>query len=184
MTAFPWQTVTQKLSWISSSIEVDKRSYRNSGKTLFILLLQHEGAKTTGSLNLLPEWGWAGPLNKVRVGAGPGVMLEGCLRWCVHSLQGAVCRDHEHCPAFTSDTSEMTVEFWVFLYVVIHRLPHCACSQLILVLYDFFAFCSSRRSRRLSWCSTVVGSQVLACLKTTLKIRDRAERVPVHGVGI
>ena len=112
-------------------------------------------------------------------------MLEGCFRWSVHPLQGAVCRDHEHCPAFTSDTSEMTVEFWVFLYLVIHKLPHCTCSQLILVCYDFFVFCSSRRSRRLSRCKHCSrGSQVPACLKTTLKIRDRAERVPLHGVGI
>lgn len=109
-------------------------------------------------------------------------MLEGCFRWSAHSLRGAVCRDHEQHPAFASDTS---VEFWVFWYLVIHKLPRCACSQLVLVLYDFFVFCSSRRLRHLSRCKHCSGGpQVPACLKTTLKIRDRTERVLLQGVGM
>ena len=158
---------------------------RNSGKTLLILLLQHEGAKTTCSLTCSLSRGWAVPSNRVSVGAGPGVMLGACFRLSAHSLQGAVCRDHEQYPAFASDTSEMTVEFWVFWYLVIDKLLHCACSQLVAVLYDFFVFCSSRRLRHLSRCKHCSrGSQVLACLKTTLKIRDRAETVLLHGVGM
>lgn len=131
--------------------------------------------------NLLPKQGVSQSLKQGECRGHAGSLLQ-----VVCPLpSGCCCRDHEQYPAFASDTSEMTVEFWVFWYLVIDKLLHCACSQLVLVLYDFFVFCSSRRSKHLSrrkHCSR--GSQVLACLKTTLKIRDRAETVLLHGVGM
>lgn len=44
-------------------------------------------------------------------------------------------------------TSDMTVEFLVFLYLLclIHSLPKASCLQLVLVLYCFFVFCCFRR---------------------------------------
>ena len=55
--------------------------------------------------------GQSGPLYGVRVGAGPGLRLEGWLRWPAHSLGGAVCRDHTQFPAFAPAPQKWQ---WVF----------------------------------------------------------------------
>ena len=102
---------------------------RNSDKTLLGLELQHEGAKTiTGPLACSLRGGRAGPLNGVRVGAGPVVRPEG---W-------AVCRDRARSPAFAPHTSEVAVAIWSFCILFI-ICPNCSCTQLFLVPYSFFA---------------------------------------------
>ena len=75
---------------------------RNSGKPLLGLLLQQEGVKTSNrSPCLLPEWGGAGSLYGVRVGAGPGIRLEG---WFAHPFGRGMCRGHVQYPAFAPGT--------------------------------------------------------------------------------
>ena len=59
------------------------------------LVLEHEEAKTGNRCPcLLPEWGWASPLNEVRVAVAQWVQLEEWLRWSAGPLGGAVCRGH------------------------------------------------------------------------------------------
>ena len=43
--------------------------------------------------------------------------LERWLRWSAHPFSDAVCRDHGQYPAFSPDTSKVTVGFLVFLYL-------------------------------------------------------------------
>ena len=66
----------------------------------------------------------------MRVGAGPGVRLEGWLRWSAHPLSGAVCKVHGQYPAFAPETSELAVGFLLFLYFV-YNLPQ-------LHMYSYF----------------------------------------------
>ena len=47
-----------------------------------------------------------GSLNGI-TGAGPWVGQEAELRWSVHPLGGAVCRDHVQYPAFAPGTPKM-----------------------------------------------------------------------------
>lgn len=67
--------------------------------------------------------------------------LKGLPRWSAQPLGGAVCRDHAQYSAFAPSTSEVAVEFLVFLYLV-HNLP-----QLFLIPYSFFVCCCSKRGR-------------------------------------
>ena len=50
----------------------------------------------------------------MRVGADQWVGLEVPLRWWVHPLGAAVCRDPVGDPAFAPGPSEMTVGLWPF----------------------------------------------------------------------
>ena len=50
----------------------------------------------------------------MRVGADQWVELEGVLRWWVHPLGDAVCRDPVGDPAFAPSPSEMPVGLWPF----------------------------------------------------------------------
>ena len=59
----------------------------------------------------------------MRVGAGPGLRLEGWLRWSAHPLGGVVCREPVQYSAFAPDPSEVAVGFLVFLYLVVQNLP-------------------------------------------------------------
>ena len=67
----------------------------------------------------------------MRVGAGPGVEMEGWLGWSAHPLGDAVCRDHVPHPAFAPDTSEVAVGLLVFLYLVVHNLPQLGLEAVI-----------------------------------------------------
>ena len=51
-----------------------------------------EWEQVTVSIACSLRWGWAGSLYGVRLGVGPGVRLEGWLRWFAHPLGGAECR--------------------------------------------------------------------------------------------
>ena len=53
-------------------------------------------------------------LNGVRAGADQWVGLEGWLRWSVHPLGGAVCREHAQYPASAPGTSEAATGLWSF----------------------------------------------------------------------
>ena len=59
---------------------------------------------------------------------GPGVKLEGWLRWFSHPFGGVVCRVHALYPAFLLPaffapvSSEVAVGFLVFLYFIVNDL--------------------------------------------------------------
>ena len=53
----------------------------------------------------------------------PGVGPEGWLRWSAHPFGGVGCRRHVQYATFAPGSSEVTVGFLVFLYLVVHNLP-------------------------------------------------------------
>lgn len=72
------------------------------------------------------------------------------LRWFAHLIGSVVCRVHVYSmlllfltPAFAPTSSELAVEFPVFLYIVVHKLPQLDMHTVFLVSYNFFIFCCS-----------------------------------------
>ena len=67
-------------------------------------------------------------------------------------------------PCFCSQHLRSGSWVLVFLYLIVHNLPNCTCTQLFLVPYiSFFVFCCWRRClSRCKPCSK--GAQVPACL--------------------
>lgn len=69
------------------------------------------------------------------------------LRWFAHLIGSVVCRVHVYSmlvfltPAFAPTSSELAVEFPVFLYIVVHKLPQLDMYTVFLVSYNFFIFC-------------------------------------------
>ena len=62
-----------------------------------------------------------GPLSGVRLGAGPGVRLEGSLGgW--PTLLVVLCTVIMHSTSFAPYTSEVAVAFFLFLYLVYNLL--------------------------------------------------------------
>lgn len=59
----------------------------------------------------------------MRVGVGPGVKLEGWLRWSFHPLGDAVCKVHAPYSDFVPGSSQVAAGFLVFLYLTVHNLP-------------------------------------------------------------
>ena len=62
-------------------------------------------------------------LNRVRVGAGPGIRPEGWLGWSAHPFGDALFSDRVQYSAFALDTSKVAVGLLAFLYLVVHNLP-------------------------------------------------------------
>ena len=96
----------------------------------------------------------------VRVGVCPGVRLEQWLRWFsltfvvlsgggMHSTLFYAPDTH-----FAPGSLEMAVGFYIYIFGS-RICPNCMCSQLSLVLYSFFVFCSLRRGvSKCKLCST------------------------------
>lgn len=62
------------------------------------------------------------------------------LRWFAHLIGSVVCRVHVYSmlllfltPAFAPTSSELAVEFPVFLYIVVHKLPQLDMATVFLV---------------------------------------------------
>ena len=78
---------------------------------------------------LLPKQGASWFRIWEKVGACPGVWLEGWLRWSAHPFGGIECRGDAQCPAFAPNTLLLllTLQKWqlglVFLYLIVHDLP-------------------------------------------------------------
>ena len=119
---------------------------RNSGKGLLELLRPQEGAETSNRFPCsLPKEGRAGSLYGVRVGTGPGVGPEGCLRWLAHPFGDVVCRGHVQDPAFAPNTlfllpapQKWQLGFfclfvWSFCILLSRTCPNCVCTQLFSV---------------------------------------------------
>ena len=140
---------------------------RDSGRAFLGLALRSRGVKTSNRCPcLLPKWGWAGPLNGVRVGTDvvPAREISG-LGGLPPPLGGAMCRDQAQHPAFAPGNSEVAVGFWSFCILLPKICLSCPCMQLFLVSYSVFVFCGLRRHlSRWKHCSK--GSHVTACLKT------------------
>ena len=113
----------------------------------------------------------SGFLYGVRTGECPGVRAEGWLRWSAHPF-GNVCKEHAQYPAFALGSSEVGVGFLWSLCILSVIRSNRSCTQLFLVLYNFFVFCCSRRHvfRRKHRSK---GSQVPACLSYTRIISNR-----------
>ena len=62
---------------------------------------------------------------------GPRNRLEGWLRWFTHPFGSVLCSKHAYYPAFALSSSEVAVGLLVFMYPIIHNLPHCACTQFL-----------------------------------------------------
>ena len=96
----------------------------------------------------------------------PGVGPEAGLRWSAHPSGGVECRGHAQYPAFAPNAwfllpalQKWQLGFLVFVYLLSRICPNCACTQLFLVPYSVFVFCSLRRYlSRCKHCSK--GSQV------------------------
>ena len=73
----------------------------------------------------------------------PRVRLEGCLGG-FPPLGGAECRGHAQYPPFAPSSSEMAVEFYLFVSFGPEFAP-TAHARCYLLLSHFFALCSSRR---------------------------------------
>ena len=54
---------------------------------------------------------------------GSGVRLEKWLRWFVFPFGGVLFRGYEQYSAFALSSSEVTGEFFILLYLVVHNLP-------------------------------------------------------------
>ena len=117
------------------------------------LVLQQQGMKKSKNFSCSFPDGQAGPLNVLRVGAGPGVRPEGCLRWSAHPLGGTVFGDPRQYPAFAPNTLGMAVGILVFCILLLIIYPKQVCTPLILVCYSFFAFCCLRHLSRCKHCS-------------------------------
>ena len=64
---------------------------------------------------------------------GPGVGLEGRLRWSAHPLGGVECRGHAQGPAFAPRASKVATGFFGLFVSFRSRIcPDCACTQLFL----------------------------------------------------
>ena len=99
----------------------------------------------------------------VRVGVCPGVRLEQWLRWFSLTfvvLSGGgraqypvLCPWHPFCSRLFRNGSWV---LYIYLSIFGSRIcPTCTCSQLFLVLYSFFVFCSLRRGvSKCKLCST------------------------------
>ena len=83
--------------------------------------------------------------NGMRVVVGPRFRSEEWLRRFVYPLGGVECRGHVQYPALTPVSSKVAVGVMVSLYLLGPEFAPAACRQFFLVLYSFFAFCSSRR---------------------------------------
>ena len=55
----------------------------------------------------------------------------GLLRWFAHPISDTVCRVHVQYPAFAPGSSEVVVEFLIFLYLVVHNLPQLGMHTVI-----------------------------------------------------
>ena len=103
----------------------------------------------------------------MRVGVCPEVGLEGWLRWCAHPLvvfsAGSMHSPQplSPTPCFPPNSSEVEVVCLVFLYLVVHNLPNCTCTQLFLVLFNFFVLCAGTAAKSPS--SPPVLSPLVAC---------------------
>ena len=79
----------------------------------------------------------AGSVCGVRVGVVQGSVQRGGLGG-LPTPHGPVCRAHARYPAFAPGSSEVAAGFFIFLYLVVHNLPHWACEQLVLILCSSF----------------------------------------------
>ena len=125
---------------------------RIPGKALLKLVLQHERAKTTGTLACSPRR--AGLFLKQGAG-GRGytsewVGLEGQLRRSAYPLADAVCRDHVQDLAFAPGTSIMVVGLWPFSMLLLILLPlQQACSYFQSLMVSCILLC--RRKLQAPW---------------------------------
>ena len=92
------------------------------------------------------------------------------LRWFAHLIGSVAFRVHVYSmllllltPAFVPTSSELTVQFPVFSYIVVHKLPQLDMPTLFLVSYNFFNFAA--QWARYKHCRQ--GSLVPACLGNT-----------------
>ena len=79
---------------------------------------------------MLPEIGWTGSLNDVRVEVCGGVGLEGQLRWFAYPLSCTEYRGYVRFPAFglniqffAPGSSEVAVGFFSLLYLLVQNFP-------------------------------------------------------------
>lgn len=77
---------------------VDKRPGEEFRRGFIRAVLKQQGVRTSKRCLASSRGRWAGPLNGERVGVGPGLRPEGCLRRSAHPLSDAVCRDRGQDP--------------------------------------------------------------------------------------
>ena len=121
------------------------------------LLLRSTGCRRAGSVIVAH-----GPSCSAACGIFPDQGLNPCpLHWQADSQPLRHQGSPRH-PVFAPGSSEMAVGvgfFWSFISFGSRICPNCACTQLFLVPYSFFVFCSLRRGvSRCKRCSK--GSQV------------------------
>ena len=83
----------------------------------------------------------AGSLCGVRVGACPGVELEGWLRCFAHPSDGVVCRGHAQYPTFAPSSSELAVGFFCCCCFVscVQNLPQLCMHAVIFSPLQFLS---------------------------------------------
>ena len=127
---------------------------RNSGKALLKPLLKQQGVRTNNELPcLLPLWGgWASSLHGSEGRGVSKVLVRGVASVICPPLVTLCAVGHAEYPAFALNprfcsqlVSSSSWTFLVFLHLLSRICLKCSCTQLFLVPYGFFVYCSSRR---------------------------------------
>ena len=105
--------------FLAPLIEIDKRQDKKFRQGFIGSLSTTVGSENKQQFPLL-ACSWA------EAWVGPGVRLEGRLRWSAHPL---MCRGHVQYPTSASGSLEVTSGFLASLYLLSRICPDCTCLQ-------------------------------------------------------